>query len=156
MELGATICTPRNPRCGACPVSDSCVARRKGLVERLPARRPRTRATEKHLHVIVAQRDGHCWAIRQPPDSVNGGLWEFPTVEVPPMQSRAHGNRDWEALGTFRHSITRFRIIARVFRTRGAPPFARRDGGRWLSPRELARLPFSALHRRIANRVAEL
>lgn len=82
MELGALICTPRQPECRACPWRRSCAARRHGLADQLPETGPRAPSTARHFLVFLVPRRGR-WLVRQrPAGGVNAGLWEFPTIET--------------------------------------------------------------------------
>ncbi|MCZ6764852.1 MAG: A/G-specific adenine glycosylase, partial [Alphaproteobacteria bacterium] len=59
MDLGATVCTPRGPKCLVCPWADPCVARASGIAERLPARRPKPqRPTRRGIAYWTARGDG--------------------------------------------------------------------------------------------------
>lgn len=82
MELGATVCTPRSPECGLCPVADSCSARRAGTQgERpVPLRRPKLREVAWGVAVLLAQGPDSVRALvrRRDPDGLLGGMWEFP------------------------------------------------------------------------------
>jgi A/G-specific adenine glycosylase len=83
MELGATVCTPRAPRCGECPLSGECRALAEGTQELRPAarRRPSVRAVS-YAVLIVSEPAGGLLMVRRPPDGLLGGLWEFPAVEM--------------------------------------------------------------------------
>jgi A/G-specific adenine glycosylase len=79
MDLGATLCTRRNPLCLHCPLSADCAARGSGRQHALPA--PRVRAARRHRQVVMllAQReDGHVLLTRRPEQGVWGGLWTPP------------------------------------------------------------------------------
>jgi len=145
MELGALICTPRIPRCDACPLAKNCRALAQGTVGKLPALGPRPRPTPRHFVALVAERRGRFLVRQRPAGSVNAHLWEFPNVEVdrkssatlsrmterelrtnPPnglnevrgLRKLAEGSgpvTGWQYLGTIRHSITRYRIRLDVF-----------------------------------------
>ena len=84
MELGALICTPRQPRCGVCPVAKQCVAYRQDRVDQLPELSRRSRATRRRFVAFVAQRDGLFLVRQRPAGVVNAHLWEFPNVELDP------------------------------------------------------------------------
>ncbi len=162
MELGATICTPRNPRCSACPVRRSCIARRDGLTEALPALPSRPAITRKYRVVFAIRNRSRVWLVKKPAANQEGGLWEFPGLDVnTPPSSPAHAARSvvpFRATGvvrltTFKHNITRYSITFDAFTgqtdDRKAP--AKAHAARWASLSELESLPLSAAHRRIAN-----
>ena len=82
MELGAVICTPRQPRCEVCPLGAACEARRHDEVAVLPYRPKKTPPTHRTVAAFVVQR-GARWLVRQrPPGGINAGLWEFPGLEL--------------------------------------------------------------------------
>jgi A/G-specific adenine glycosylase len=156
MELGALVCTPRQPRCEACPVRRSCVARREQRTAVLPNLGPRAPATARRFVAFVLKRRDRYLIRRRPAGVVNAHLWEFPNLEITGTRiSFADAAR--EALGTttpvltplttIRHSITRYRISLEAFcaETRaeaGAP-------GDWLTRGEMEALAFTSAHRRI-------
>ncbi len=80
MELGATVCTPRSPRCESCPCADFCRARASGTAAQLPVRLPKRdkRAEERTVFLF---RCGDRLAIRRrPARGLLAGLWELPNV----------------------------------------------------------------------------
>jgi len=81
MELGATVCTPREPNCDACPWRRSCAARRTGTPEQFPARVPRPATLEVASYAAVLRRDERYLWRRRPEGGLNAGLWELPTTE---------------------------------------------------------------------------
>ena len=82
MELGATICTPRNPDCDACPIAAWCEARRLGVQELRPQPREQKPIPEQTVPTAVIERDdGALLLVRRPEDGLLGGLWEFPGDE---------------------------------------------------------------------------
>jgi A/G-specific adenine glycosylase len=89
MELGALICTPRSPKCNACPVNKLCVALRENRVEQLPNLGKRAAATERRFAAFVLQRAGKFLVRQRPAGVVNAHLWEFPNVELGARMSRA-------------------------------------------------------------------
>ena len=83
MELGATICTPRAPRCEACPLTGDCRALAEGTQELRPTSKRRPLKRTVSYAVLVARNPaGELLMVRRPPDGLLGGLWEFPAVEI--------------------------------------------------------------------------
>ena len=90
MELGATLCTPRSPRCSECPVTAWCGARRAGTVEHRPLPAPTRRPRPVHFASVVAVGSGGAvLLVRRPARGLLAGLWEFPSVEIESETSAA-------------------------------------------------------------------
>jgi A/G-specific adenine glycosylase len=81
MELGATVCLPRTPRCGECPVSAHCAAHRDGIESELPRSVPRKPAREVFRVAVVLVSANAVLLARRRPGALFGGLWEPPGVE---------------------------------------------------------------------------
>lgn len=85
MELGATVCTPRSPRCEVCPLGSLCRARERGTVDERPAptKRKAVPSVEYGVAVLVREGEGGWRAglVRRPDDGMLAGLREFPAVE---------------------------------------------------------------------------
>jgi adenine-specific DNA glycosylase len=109
---------------------------------------------------IVLNRSRYL-AVQRPQAGINGGLWEFPSLELksgraatpkPPSQVAGVSIRKPRLLGTLHHSITRYRFKVDVYNvTLVQPDEVSHNCGRWVTRAELMRLPFSAAHRRIAD-----
>lgn len=138
MELGATVCLPRNPRCGACPVVTDCRARRLGLVEEIPISVRRAAPIPTRKVLLVVERDGR--VLFRPNRGMRlTGLWDLPeAAELPEA-------RLLEPLGEFRHAVTRHLYRIRVMRA--AVPRAP-QGYQWVPLRRCAQLPLSAATRK--------
>lgn len=84
MELGATVCTPRNPGCTVCPVADHCAALAAGTVAERPAPKKRARVRREVRAVGVLLRSSPSGARvllqRRPPTGLLAGMWEFPSM----------------------------------------------------------------------------
>ena len=106
MELGATVCLPRAPRCAKCPLSKMCKAHARKAEEAYPSARPR-KATEKHDLGAWIVRDprGHVLMRRRGDDEHNAGFWELPTFGAAPPKPVAAIAGERTAIGTFKHSI---------------------------------------------------
>ena len=142
MELGALLCTPRQPKCPECPVKKHCVAFHEDRVEQLPNLAQRAAATERRFAAFIVERDGKFLVHQRPAGVVNAHLWEFPNAEIlgAPSSRRRVSTPDELHLasgtlalpgGAFRladakpfcvikHSITRYRITLEAHRV-GAP-----------------------------------
>ena len=76
MDLGATVCLARNPRCMLCPLSDLCVARKRGAPESFPVKTRKLRRSAQSVWLLVAQdSSGAVWLERRPSRGVWGGLY---------------------------------------------------------------------------------
>lgn len=104
MELGATICTRRAPRCEECPVAAWCAARAAGTVAERPAARPRRRPVPQVAYATVVAIDpgGRILLAKRPAEGLLAGMWEFPSVEIaPPGVSSTAAAASLENLATF-------------------------------------------------------
>lgn len=79
MELGATVCTHRRPRCGACPVSARCHARRSGDPEAWPRRERRRRSPLEHQTALAVLREDRVLLRQRSSNGLLGGLWGLPS-----------------------------------------------------------------------------
>jgi A/G-specific adenine glycosylase len=83
MDLGATLCTPRNPQCADCPVATSCQAKQQGLEQDIPAPKPRKALPVRSCLMAIAQNAANeVWLERRPNSGIWGGLWTLPQFEV--------------------------------------------------------------------------
>jgi A/G-specific adenine glycosylase len=141
MELGATVCTPRQPNCAACPVAGACVARRENAIDSIPAQGRPIQYEEKQIDVFIVT-DGARYLVQQrPARGVNAGFWEFPNSE---SGARWAIPKNETPLATARHSITRYRIQLKAYLIS-----ATRADGQWRTLKELRALPFTAAHRKL-------
>ncbi len=163
MELGATVCTPRAPGCGVCPLRRSCAARRLGLTEILP--RAKRRRTPEALNIVAlaVERDGRLLFVRRPARGLWGGLWDLPTEAVAcgerPTQAlrrlvrRLAGGRRavGRPVGRITRLLTHRKVTFRLYRLTGTPAargipagrLAGDTGYRWLKPDESGRVGVS-------------
>lgn len=140
MELGATVCLPRNPRCGDCPVSRYCAGRAEGTERELPVKLRRSVSQRIEATLLRIERGGRIllWK-RAAGSSRMAGFWELPSPEQLP------GARCGRVLRVFRHTIThhhyRYQVVSA---TAGRMP----EGFSWFTSRELAALPVSTVARK--------
>jgi A/G-specific adenine glycosylase len=81
MELGAMICTPRKARCGECPVSSLCLAKKQSLQDRLPVRSPRRAPASVRHHILALHRRGMFLFEQRPEKGLWSRMWQLPTAE---------------------------------------------------------------------------
>ncbi len=159
MELGALVCTPKQPQCGICPIAEHCFAYRENRIRKFPSLGRRPPASPRHFAAFVVQNGSRFLVGQRPAGVVNAHLWEFPNLEI------KNGARDLKAaakqvlgatpcvlepLFTIKHSITRYRITLDVFRIRKRlASGSLRANVCWLRKGQLRRLPFASAHRKI-------
>ncbi len=131
MELGATTCLPRAPRCELCPWHDACMAKREGKIDDLPQTKPREAGIAVETEVLVARDEDRVLVHRRPAGTVNAGQYCLPSLGIPrPLATelgehlRATLSLD-AAIGprraSFRHAITKWRMEVHVREALQAP-----------------------------------
>jgi A/G-specific adenine glycosylase len=159
MELGALICTPRNPQCLICPVKKLCMAFKNNRVEELPNLGKRAAATARTFFAFVIERDGKFLVRQRPTGVVNAHLWEFPNFEINGLKLSPHEifqkqfaveTTQLQPLHTIKHSITRYRITLKAFRVQ-LPKRLKTLDGIWLPRARFNSLAFTAAHKKLAS-----
>ena len=161
MELGAVICTPRNPQCRNCPVVKFCAAYKQKRVEELPTPAARQPIAQRIYAAFVIEHGNRFLAWQRPSGTINAHLWEFPNIEIKNSNARTAAKQlfgdSTESLGrimVIKHSITRYRITLQVFGARLSKPIPQSPPtSRWLNRTELDQLAFVAAHRKIIQRL---
>jgi A/G-specific adenine glycosylase len=110
MDLGATVCTKSNPRCDACPVRRSCVARTKSRVHDIPAPRPKKALPTKRATWLLLLHKGTVLMERRPSAGLWGGLWTFPETGSKDIEPHC-----WNALGCEIAGIKKLKILEHGF-----------------------------------------
>jgi len=111
MELGATICIPREPKCKLCPVKEYCLALASGLERELPVKMRRAEIRRVRRTLLVAIRNGNILLWQRAHDAAMlGGFWELPEPHQLPEAKSA------KLLNKFSHAITNhiydFRVVS--------------------------------------------
>jgi A/G-specific adenine glycosylase len=131
MDLGATICTPRTPRCMVCPLAGQCRGLEEGIAGRLPAKSPKPERPLRHgvSYWLVAE-DGSVLLRRRPEAGLLGGMAEIPTSDfrdrpwdLADAVAAAPVAAGWRPVaGTVVHGFTHFGLELRLLAARtGAP-----------------------------------
>jgi len=117
MDLGATICGPRTPRCTICPMAAFCAACASGSPETWPRRTPRAARPRRYGVAYVMRRDGEVAVVRRPDKGLLGGMLGLPTSEwraEPWSQAEAVDAAPapgrWRAAGQVEHVFTHFAL----------------------------------------------
>ncbi len=149
MDLGATVCRPRRPRCGACPLAATCVARHSGDPEAIPSRRRRPRPPEEHRVAAVWIVDGAVFLTEREGPGLLAGTWGPPDGPLAPGEAPEAGAerilaegfgvraRARAGLGAVAHAFTHRRWRVEVVATEAPGEPAVGVGPRWrfLEPR---------------------
>ena len=161
MELGALVCTPRNPQCLICPVKKHCVAFKENRTDELPNLGKREAATARRFVAFVMEHRGKFLVRQRPEKVVNAHLWEFPNIELnghtlspaKVFESQfGFAPPELQPLPPVKHSITRYRITLEAFRVPLNAALKTREG-RWLSHAQFDSLAFTSAHRKIWTRL---
>ena len=137
MDLGATVCTPRSPDCGRCPLAEDCAASRAGIAERLPRRAAKAPRPTRYGTAFWAVRpDGAVLLRRRAESGLLGGMMEIPSTgwtEEPTGNAEAPDlapvEAEWLLLpGEVRHGFTHFRLELAVMAGRAGEGWRDADG----------------------------
>ena len=123
MDLGATICTPKRPSCERCPWSDECVAKEKGIAERLPRKAAKAERPQRYAVAFWAtDRNDRVFLRRRPESGLLGGMMEVPSTSwigepwtLAQARKQAPFVTRWREIpGFVTHGFTHFRIEFRL------------------------------------------
>ncbi len=140
MELGATVCLPRNPLCLLCPLAAVCRAREEGTAAQLPVKPPRATPVEIEGVLLIVRRGRRVLLRQRPPHARRmAGFWDLPTPDDLPSA------RTGASFGEIRHTIThhhyRLQVVAATAGRTG-------PGLRWFEPARFAGIPLSTTARK--------
>lgn len=172
MDLGATICIPKNPGCLICPWMKVCTARQHGTQHLRPVKSPKKRVPH-HIHAagVIIKQDRVLLAQR-PPDGLLGGMWEFPNGRVTGDPRRGldqvlragyglrlsmnrRSGREVEPLAIVHHGYTHFTVSVYVYRCELAS--SAKDGRlKWVSLEDLQEYPMGKIDRQVAKLLSVL
>jgi A/G-specific adenine glycosylase len=152
MELGATVCAPREPSCPMCPVRKWCITQ-QSMERRVSPPGPATNSTrqvKKEIWCVLTQRDGGIRLVQRPrKTSLMPGMWELPQSSEPPRPLPASAH--WR---TFRHSITVTDYTVHVVRKNSLrntplPDTSPTPKGMWIAIDRIPQIPITGLTRKI-------
>ncbi|MEX8496965.1 MAG: A/G-specific adenine glycosylase [Leptothrix ochracea] len=138
MDLGATLCTPRDPACGRCPMAASCHGLQSGEPQRYPAKGRRLVRQRRENWWLWAQCGDQIWLEQRPDQGVWAGLWTLPLLDSAAACQEHLGGGSMQALPVIQHALTHFDWFLHPVKgsiATASPRF--RSQGRWV--------PFTAL-----------
>ena len=150
MDLGAMVCTARQPKCEACPLRARCVARKQGRIDHIPARRARRALPQKSVTWLVLCRQGEILLEKRRSSGIWGGLWCFPQIEGADFDASLPG-----MLEPIEHGFTHFRlrILPLLCDVSQVAPRAESPGRLWLDLGEAAQAAVPAPVRTLLARL---
>ena len=153
MDIGATVCTRRNPLCAYCPLTQNCVARITGKQHEIPAPKKAKARRERRVFMLVAQREDDSVLLERRPESgVWGGLWCLPEFETE-SAARLFATRSLRmpqpeprTLDLIEHAFTHFDLVVTPLLTRCDGPAGVMEAppSLWYNPRQPARIGLPA------------
>lgn len=163
MDLGATVCTPRQTDCEQCPLKDHCLAYAKGLVNDLPVPRKKKAIPVRCQVSILVWVDRALLMHRRPNDGFLGGLWEFPSAElmgefkteqtVKKLIAQFNLGGQPEKIGDIRHAYSHFKLELEAFFVRGDSRIdVDEHNCHWIPFEELKTLPLHGAHQKVFQR----
>ncbi|MDJ1172523.1 A/G-specific adenine glycosylase [Roseofilum capinflatum] len=171
MDLGATICTPKAPKCDRCPWSPHCLAHQTGTPTHWPMRETPPVRPHKNIGVAVIWNDrGQLLIDRRLDQGLLGGLWEFPGGKLEPdetlpecikreiQEELAIDIEVGDHLITIDHAYTHFRVTLNVYNCRhcsGTPQAIECQDIRWVTLEELDQFPFPKANLKIIQALRE-
>ncbi|GIK50793.1 MAG: A/G-specific adenine glycosylase [Hyphomonadaceae bacterium] len=134
MDLGATVCTPKSPKCGACPWMKSCAAFTAGAPETYPRRAAKAERPRRHGAVFLLEPPAlspaarEFWLVRRPDKGLLGGMAALPTTEWRAKKwtraealAHAPAKAAWRKIGAVEHVFTHFALTLDVYAADAAP-----------------------------------
>lgn len=168
MELGALVCTPKNPNCHVCPLQQDCLAFARDTVALRPVLRKRPGRIDISMACAIIEHDGLIYIQQRLADDIWGGLWEFPGGRLEAGETPAEAalrevleETGWQVLlgtdyRTVTHYYTRYRVTLHSFfctLQKGQslePSLNAASHYAWVEVATLLQYPFPAGHRQLA------
>ncbi len=167
MDLGATICIPKNPKCDLCPFSGGCLAQMQGKPEQFPVKAVKQPRPERFGAVFVAKReDGAILVRRRPAKGLLGGMLELPTTD---WSSNAKAKQfeptealrsvsfmaDWQKIGNITHIFTHFSLHLDVYAADFIDNAPIPEGAFWLEIEDLTQSALPSLFKKVLAKSAD-
>ena len=157
MDLGATICIPKHPRCGECPLADICMAKRAGREQELPVRIVKKKVPTAPVTVLDEEDNGRWLIHRRPPQGLLASMWEFPngTDGLDGVRQLTEGVGvtiavDDEPIGTLKHVFSHKIWQMTIYEGRRiGGELMEKEDWQWLPRRDMTSVPWAGPHGKI-------
>lgn len=130
LDMGATVCKPKLPRCAECPLQSDCQAFQQDRITELPTPKLKKETPVRAGYFLWTIAQGRLLLEKRPSPGIWGGLWCLPQIEEKPLTASMHGK--------FRHVFTHYKLNASVWTAETGCPSSIPDYQRWVSHNELA------------------
>ncbi len=166
MDLGATICLPRRPDCGNCPLRGICLAKKEGLENMLPVTAKKGKLPERRQLVLIVKKNNRLLVRRRPANGLLGGMWEFPCVDQDDgeaaeqkLQALARDyfvQESFERVGSVNHVYSHFQLEVDIYRAEccDADRIAQSDSF-WHDADSLVSSPLHGAHQKVLKLIME-
>lgn len=159
MELGATVCTKAQPKCGPCPLSQGCEARKQDRQEEFPKRKPRRAAEKLWWASLVQEKQGRVLMVQNGEKEWWTGLWDFPRITESSAESvdkkvqkllKENAQLSLrKALPFQEHTVTHHRIHISPYLIAWKGETVEKKNQRWVTIHQATELPLSSLAQKI-------
>lgn len=153
MELGATVCSPQNPSCLICPVSENCHAYKMKSWAGLPYKKNREKLEKIGRAALILRKNGKVLVEKQPSEARWGGLWMFPHADDRNSVLKKFGLKEANAKHrlTVFHGFTKYKVQLDVYESAASGKAPMPEGEyKWAAVKELDQIAFPAPHKKIS------
>lgn len=160
MELGALICTPKNPNCEKCPLMKKCVAFELKMQESLPVKTKKAKPPVKHF-AAVAITNSSGYLLQKRHSKLLEGMYEFPMYEILPLKNSKENMEDLfsthlntkvnigSEIGQVEHQYTHFKQIVHVYSAK----IASENSFQYFSTKQVEKIPLSKVQHKIFQKI---
>ncbi len=163
MDLGATVCTPKNPLCIGCPFEADCAARALGLIDEIPKIEKLSKISKSGKLFWIENEIGDVFIQKRTEKGLLHGLTEFPWTAVEGGSDQIHKipfpfeKTDWSDTGkSVKHIFTHINLTLEIYRTKVGPAAENEaefsslsENGRFVSKEDFKEYPFSTLMKKV-------